>query len=157
MAENGKGLNMERENICVFCGERLGGFRHLSITCAGVEQPCCKNCSKELKELDREECCRRALRLGYAFQKDKLEEIVNIAGEAEEHRPACLRCGAKMIFEPEQYFDNSPFIDSVLLTSGFEILPTHCESCGRYEFYKPDIVNKNKFFAYLIEKDTADK
>ena len=147
---------MANENICIFCGEKLGVFRSSGIICAGTYQPCCKSRSKDLKELSEEEQCRRALRLGLALQPGKLEARIDLITKAEEHRPSCRHCGSKMKFDSVQYFDNSPMRDSIL-SDGFEILPAYCESCGRYEFYKPSIVNKNKFIVYLIEKDTANE
>ena len=145
---------MENENICVFCGEKLGVFNSFVVNCADLYQPCCKNCIKDMKGLSEEERCRRALRLGYALQPDKLEAQIKLLTEAEEHRPSCLRCGAKLKFDPIQYFDNTPGRDGIL-SEGFELLPAYCEVCGRYEFYKPSISKHNPFIAYLMEKDTV--
>ena len=50
---------MANENICVFCGEKMGFFHAMTVTCAGYYLPCCKNCYKELKNLPEEEQCRR--------------------------------------------------------------------------------------------------
>ena len=145
---------MANENICVFCGEKLGLFNSVSIACAGIDQPCCKDCAKDLKNLSEEDQCRRALRLGHAHCPEKLEERLELITTAEVHRPVCSRCGGKMIFESVQYLDNSPMRDSVF-SEGFEVLPVYCESCGKYEFYKPDITDKNRFITYLIGKDTS--
>ena len=144
---------MANDTICVFCGEMPGMFQSSSFNCAGTFQPCCKSCAKELKGLSEEEQCRRALRLGLAQQPERLEARIELITQAEDHRPACLRCGAKMRFDSVQYFDNSPMRDSIF-SEGFEVLPAYCESCGKYEFYNPRIVNKNKFLAYLIGRDT---
>lgn len=146
---------MANDNICVFCGETLGVFRSAGINCANTYQPCCKNCAKELKELDEAEQCRRALRLGYAAQPEKLEARIELITSAEEHRPACLRCGAKLKFGSVQYLDNSPMRDSIF-SGEFELLPAYCQSCGKYEFYNPVITGRNKFIAYLIAKDTSE-
>lgn len=145
---------MGNENICVFCGEKITAFRSTSIFCADTHQPCCKECATELRNLSEEERCRRALRLGHAQHPEKLAERIELITKAEEHRPACLRCGGKMKFEPVQYLDNSPMRDSVF-SEGFEVLPAYCESCGKYEFYKPTISNTNRFIAYLRRKDTS--
>ena len=144
---------MANENICVFCGEKAGVFRSVEFNCAGTIQVCCKDCAKELKKLSEEDLCRRILQFGYAHTREAIEERLRLITKAEECRPACLRCGSKMKFEAVQYLDNSPFLDR-LTSEGFEVLPTYCESCGKYEFYKYDIVKKNKYIAYLISKDT---
>lgn len=145
---------MANEYFCVFCGEKLGLFNSASFACADIYQPCCKDCAKELKELSEEEQCRRALRRGCAQQPEKIEERIELITTAEEHRPVCLRCGGKMMFDPVQYLDNSPMRDSVF-TEEFEVQPAYCESCGKYEFYKPAVTNKNRFITYLIHKDTS--
>lgn len=145
---------MANEYFCVFCGEKLGLFNSASFACADIYQPCCKDCAKELKELSEEEQCRRALRRGCAQQSEKIEERIELITTAEEHRPVCLRCGGKMMFDPVQYLDNSPMSDSVF-TEEFEVQPAYCEACGKYEFYKPAVTNKNRFITYLIHKDTS--
>ena len=145
---------MANENICVFCGEKLGLFNSANMICAGIYQPCCKDCAKELKNLSEEEQCRRALRLGYAQFPEKLEQQIELSTKAEEHRPTCLRCGAKLIFGDIQHLDNSPMRDSVF-TDTFDVRPAYCESCGKMEFYHPHFVSQNKYVAYLIDKDTS--
>ena len=55
-----------------------------------------------------------------------------------------------------QELDNSPMRDSVFMET-FEVLPAYCESCGKYEFYNPVLVRKNKYLAHLIWKDTQDE
>lgn len=145
---------MANEYFCVFCGEKLGMFNSASFACADVYQPCCKNCAKELKELSEEDQCRRALQRGCAQQPEKIEQRIELITTAEEHRPSCTQCGGKLIFESVQYLDNSPMRDSTF-SEGFEVLPAYCESCGKYEFYKPAVTNKNRFIAYLIRKDTS--
>lgn len=147
--------NMENENTCVFCGERLFKFSSSGIGFAETYQPCCKSCLKELKNVSEEEKISRALRLGFANQPEKLEERLELITTAEEHRPACLRCGAKMLFEDVQCFDNTPFRDGLLASGGYALLPSYCEECGRYEFYRPETARGNKFIAYLTEKDTS--
>ncbi|MBR2896119.1 MAG: hypothetical protein IKC03_10765 [Oscillospiraceae bacterium] len=145
---------MANDRICVFCGERVGAFKDTLLTCGDTRQFCCKSCAKELKPLNEAERCRRALRLGLAEQSEQLEERIELITKAEEYRPICLRCGGKMKFEPVQYLDNSPMRDSIF-SDGFEVQPAYCESCGKYEFYKPTVTNKNRFIAYLIHKDTS--
>lgn len=141
---------MAYDEICVFCGAKLSAFRSSAISCGGVYQPCCKSCSNELKELNTEERCRRALRLGHALQPDKLKAKLEFIPKAEERRPSCLRCGAKMHFGQVQYLDNSPLRDSIL-HEGFGLLPAYCGSCGLYEFYNPDIALKDEYIAYLVD------
>ena len=145
---------MANENICVFCGEKIGAFRSTSIFCADTHQTCCKDCAKELRELSEEDRCRRALRLGYAHLPEKLEQRIELITKAEEHRPACLRCGAKLTFGEVQCLDNSPLRDSVF-TDTFDLQPAYCESCGKIEFYHPHYVSQNKYIAFLINKDTS--
>ena len=84
---------MANENVCVFCGEKMGFFRAMTVTCAGYYLTCCKNCYKELKDLPEEEQCRRALKLGLVEQPEKMEHFLEVAANAEAHRPTCLRCG----------------------------------------------------------------
>lgn len=144
---------MAYEEKCVFCGTRLGALRATTVNCGGVYEPSCKSCAKEINQLDMAERCRRALSLGHALRREELEEKLRIAVEAETARPACLRCGGKLKFEPPQCFDNSPLTDSILLTTGFEVLPACCEACGKYEFYKYETASKNPLIAYLIDCD----
>ncbi|MBR2131811.1 MAG: hypothetical protein IJ955_04590 [Oscillospiraceae bacterium] len=143
---------MANDRICVFCGERVGAFKDTWITCGDTHQFSCKSCAKELKELSEEEQCRRALRLGHASEPEKLAEHIEFITKSEEHRPTCLRCGAKLKFNSVQYLDNSPMRDSIF-SEGFAVLPAYCESCGKYEFYHPEVANQNKLISYLIQKD----
>jgi len=144
---------MANDSICVFCGQKPGTFRTTTIQCGPTWQPACKSCEKELKGLEEVELCRRALVRGMAEQPDRLKERIDVITEAENHRPKCLRCGANMIFMDDQELDNSPMRDSIFIEP-FEVLPAYCESCGKYEFYNPVIVRKNKFLAHLIYRDT---
>ena len=146
---------MANHDKCVFCGEDLRFFHSSGIRCAGIYYPCCKNCANELQELGEEEQCRRALRLGLAEQQEKLEEHLTLITEAESHRPACLRCGAKLKFGRLQQLDNSPMRDG-LFTDTFDVQPAYCESCGKIEFYHPNYAARSKFIAYLIRKDTGE-
>ena len=146
---------MEKEKLCVFCRQKPGAFRSGSIICGGTYQFSCKSCEKELKDMDDVEKCRRALQLGLAENAKRLEEYIQLVTEAEEHRPACLRCGAKLKFGAIQELDNSPMRDG-LLSDTFDILPAYCESCGKMEFYNPAYVHKNKFISYLIKKDMGE-
>ena len=146
---------MANDTICVFCGQKPGTFRSTTIQCGGTWQPACKACEKELKDLDEVEVCRRALVRGMAENPDKLRERINLIAEAENHRPKCLRCGSSLSFMDVQELDNSPMRDSVFMEP-FEVLPAYCETCGKYEFYNPVIVQKNKHLAYLVWKDTQE-
>ena len=144
---------MAKDNICVFCGETIGFFNAYTIRCAGSKYPCCKNCANELQEASEEELCRRALRLGLVEPPERLEERLVLLTESEDHRPACLRCGAKLKFGRVQQLDNTPIRDG-MFTETFDVQPAYCESCGKIEFYHPDYVARNKFLAFLVEKDT---
>lgn len=145
---------MANERICVFCGERVGAFKDTWVVCGDTHQFSCKDCAKSLRDLGEEELCRRALRLGRAEYPEKLEEHIELVTKAEEHRPSCLRCGAKLTFGNVQSLDNSPMRDSIFQDT-FDVQPAYCESCGKIEFYHPHYVNQNKFIAYLIDKDTS--
>ena len=92
---------------------------------------------------------------GLAELPEKLKERIDLINEAENHRPKCTQCGGKLVFTPVQALDNSPLRDSIF-KDPFEVLPAYCEACGKYEFYNPDVVRKNKYLAYLIKKDTGE-
>lgn len=141
--------------LCVFCGQKPGTFRSTTIQCGNTLQSACKACEKELKDLDEIEVCRRALIRGIAENADRIRERIELITEAENHRPKCLRCGANLTFMDAQELDNSPMRDSVFMET-FEVLPAYCESCGKYEFYNPVVVRKNKYLAHLIWKDTQE-
>ena len=154
---------MANENVCVFCGEKMGFFHAMTVTCAGYYLSCCKSCYKELKNLPEEEQCRRALRLGLVQNTQALEayieqavKAVEVADHAEEHRRTCSQCGNKLRFQRVQYLDNSPMRDS-LFSATLAVLPAVCPSCGKYEFYDPEIAEKNEYLAYLMKKDSAEK
>jgi hypothetical protein len=154
---------MANENVCVFCGEKMGFFHAMTVTCAGYYLSCCKSCYKELKNLSEEEQCRRALRLGLVQNTQALEayieqavKAVEVADHAEEHRPTCSQCGNKLRFQRVQYLDNSPMRDS-LFSATLAVLPAVCPSCGKYEFYDPEIAEKNEYLALLMKKDSAEK
>ena len=146
---------MANDSTCVFCGQRPGTFRSTTIQCGPTWQPACKACEKELKGLDEVELCRRALVRGIAENPDRLRERIDLITEAENHRPKCLRCGTNLTFMKVQPLDNSPLKDSIF-KEPFEVLPAYCESCGKFEFYSPVIIRKNKHLAYLIYKDTQE-
>ena len=145
---------MASNNICVFCGEKIGTFRSTNVQCGGVSQPSCRTCAQELESLSDIERCRRALLRGLAVQPDKLQRRIQTLTEAEAHRPTCTACGGKLRFRPEQKLDNSPYQDG-FLSSTFDVIPACCPDCGRYEFYNPRIVRKNPFLSHLIEKDST--
>lgn len=142
-------------NICVFCGQKPGAFQSTTVPCGGTYQNACKTCEKELKDLDDMEICRRALIRGLAEDPDRIRARMELITEAEEQRPKCLRCGEKLIFMKVQSLDNSPMRDTIF-TDTFEVLPAYCEACGKYEFFKPAIIRKNKKLVYLASKDTQE-
>ncbi len=146
--------------ICVFCGEKVSEFRVRHTVCGRAYLSCCPSCYKEVDPLPAEERCRRALQLGLVKDPQLLEdylkeaeEAAEVARTAEEHRPACLRCGGKLRFQEEQMLDNSPLRDG-LLSSTFDVLPAFCENCGKYEFFNPEVVKKDPYLAHLIQLDT---
>ena len=139
--------------VCVFCGQKPGTFRGTTIACGNTIQVACKSCEKELKGLDESEICRKALIRSIAEHPDRIRDRIELLAEAEDHRPKCLRCGANLVFMKVQELDNSPMKDSVF-SETFDVLPAYCESCGKYEFYNPVIIRKNKYLAHLIWKDT---
>ena len=140
-------------NICVFCGQKLGLFQETSIACGSTYQYVCKSCEKELRGLDELEICRRALMRGIAENPERIQDRINLIMEAEDSRPKCLRCGEKLTFMKVQQLDNSPHQDSIF-KDPFKVLPAYCASCGKYEFYNPSIIRKNKHLVYLNTKDT---
>ena len=146
---------MPNDSICVFCGQKPGTFRNTTIQCGPTWQPACKACEKELKGLDEVDLCRRALVRGMAENPEILRARIELITEAENHRPQCLRCGSKLSFMKVQELDNSPMRDSIF-KEPFEVLPAYCTACGKYEFYNPDVIRKNKYLAHLVNKDTQD-
>ena len=139
--------------LCVFCGQKPGTFRGTTIACGNTIQVACKSCEKELKGLDEAEICRKALIRGIAEHPERIRDRIELLSEAENHRPKCLRCGTNLTFMKVQELDNSPMKDSVFAGT-FDVLPAYCESCGKYEFYNPDVLRANKYLAHLIGKDT---
>ena len=144
---------MANDKLCVFCGQKLGVFSSTTVPCGNTWQPACKDCEKELQNLDELEVCPRALIRGMAQEPERLRARIELLTEAENHRPTCLRCGGKLIFEEVQELDNTPNRDS-LFSEPFVVLPAYCESCGKYEFYNPNVIRSNKYLAHLIWKDT---
>lgn len=145
---------MAKDKVCVFCGKDLTMFNSDVFYCGGTTQDCCKPCGRELNLLSEEEQCRRALRLGLADSREKLEAHLSFLAEVENQRPACLRCGAKLRFGEVLTLDNSPMRDGIF-SSTFEVLPACCSGCGKMEFYNPGYARGNKTIAYLIRKDTG--
>ena len=143
---------MAEMKICVFCGQRPGPFQATDVQCGPTWQTACKSCAKEVKELGEQELCRRALRLGYAQNAQKIEQRLAVLTEAEDHRPLCLRCGKPLYFMATQTLDASPMRDG-LLARTFDVLPAVCNACGRLEFYDPNLARKDKYIAHLIWKD----
>ena len=141
--------------LCVFCGQKPGTFRSTTVACGSTIQVACKACEKELKDQDEIEVCRRALIRGIAENPDRIRDRIELLTEAENHRPQCLRCGANLSFMKVQELDNSPMRDSIF-KEPFEVLPAYCTACGKYEFYNPEVIRKNKYLAHLVNKDTQD-
>ena len=145
---------MENE-LCIFCGQKPGTFRSTTLACGSTIQVACKACEKELKDLDEVEVCRRALVRGIAENPERIRARIELLTEAENHRPKCLRCSTNLTFLKVQELDNSPMRDSIF-KEPFEVLPAYCTACGKYEFYNPDVIRKNKYLAHLVNKDTQD-
>ena len=141
--------------LCIFCGQKPGTFRSTTLACGSTIQVACKACEKELKDLDEVEVCRRALVRGIAENPERIRARIELLTEAENHRPKCLRCSTNLTFLKVQELDNSPMRDSIF-KEPFEVLPAYCTACGKYEFYNPDVIRKNKFLAHLVNKDTQD-
>ncbi len=142
------------KEVCVFCGEKIGAFRKDIVYCGTTTQASCKNCAKEVADLVEVERCHRALKLGLAEYPDKIQERITLLTEAENHRPACLRCGAKLKFGHVQNLDNSPLRDGIF-SETFDVLPAYCGDCGKIEFYLPAYARQDRFIEYLIKKDTG--
>ena len=117
---------MANDKLCVFCGQKLGVFSSTTVPCGNTWQPACKDCEKELQDLDELEVCQRALIRGMAQEPERLRARIELLTEAENHRPTCLRCGGKLIFVEVQELDNSPHRDS-LFSEPFVVLPAYCE------------------------------
>ena len=141
--------------LCIFCGQKPGTFRSTTLACGSTIQVACKACEKELKDLDEVEICRRALVRGIAENPERIRARIELLTEAENHRPKCLRCSTNLTFLKVQELDNSPMRDSIF-KEPFEVLPAYCTACGKYEFYNPDVIRKNKYLAHLVNKDTQD-
>ena len=141
--------------LCIFCGQKPGTFRSTTLACGSTIQVACKACEKELKDLDEVEVCRRALVRGIAENPERIRARIELLTEAENHRPKCLRCSTNLTFLKVQELDNSPMRDSIF-KEPFGVLPAYCTACGKYEFYDPDVIRKNKYLAHLVNKDTQD-
>ena len=141
--------------LCIFCGQKPGTFRSTTLACGSTIQVACKACEKELKDLDEVEVCRRALVRGIAENPERIRARIELLTEAENHRPKCLRCSTNLTFLKVQELDNSPMRDSIF-KEPFEVLPAYCTACGKYEFYNPDVIRKNKYLVHLVNKDTQD-
>ena len=140
---------MANERNCVFCGEKLGPFQLRDIRCGETLQMCCKACAGEAAKLSETERCKRALQLGFALEREKLEAWIAKGEQAEKRRPICPHCGTGLRFMPHQYLDNSP------VGSGrFTVIPAYCQTCGNCQLYLPDIVEKDELLNFLIQSDT---
>ena len=146
---------MASNDRCVFCGKSVSPFRSTTVRCGNTYQLSCRDCEKELGQLDDLERCRRALLRGLAERPERLREQIELSAEAEAHRPTCGRCGGRLRFMKEQHFDNTPHGDSVFHDS-FDVLPAWCTDCGRFEFFHPAVLRQNRFLAFLQKKDIAE-
>lgn len=144
------------KEVCVFCGEEVGYMRNEYVNCGPVCECACKRCAREVKEVSEVERCRRALQRGLSTSRKPLEEYIAMVEGAEEARPACLRCGAKLKFGEMQTLDNSPYRDG-LLSSSFDVVPAYCTGCGKMELYHPAYLSGNKLLSYLVKKDTGSQ
>ena len=142
-------------NTCIFCGQKPSMFQDTIVICGNTHQNACKTCEKELKGLDELEICRRALIRNLAENPEKIRARMELITEAEDHRPKCLQCEGKLTFMDVQSLDNSPMNDTIF-TGTFDILPAYCKACGKFEFYNPAIIRKNKHLTYLQLKDTQN-
>ena len=140
-------------DLCVFCGQKPGVFRDTTVRCGDTLQFACMACERELTGLSELDRCRRALIRGIAVEPEKLRERLELITKSENHRPKCLRCGSELTFMEEQTLDNNPLRDSIFSDS-FDVLPAYCKTCGKYELFNPAVIRKNKYLAYLIDKDT---
>lgn len=144
---------MANNDLRVFCGKAVNAFRSTNVQCGRTYQLSCKDCAREMEALDQNERCRRALLWGLADRPERLREQIALSEDAENHRPTCGRCGGKLRFLEEQHFDNTPHGDSVFHGS-FDVLPAYCTDCGRFEFFHPEVIRKNRSLSYLLEQDT---
>ena len=113
------------KETCVFCGAEVSDFVVKTVFCGPVIQYACKSCAKEAEAMSDEERCRRALQRRFAADPERIRAHLEVVEQAEEARPACLRCGEKLKFGEAQALDNSPNYDG-LLTGSFDILPAYC-------------------------------
>ena len=143
------------KEICVFCGNEVGSVRGEYISCGPIYQWACKNCAREVKPLGETDRARRILQRRFTSQTAAFEEYVAMVDGAEEARPACLRCGAKLKFGRAVTLDDTPYRDGLLASSGFSVLPAYCHNCGKMEIYNPGYILNNKLFSYLVAKDTG--
>ena len=143
------------KETCVFCGNEAGFMLGDFVPCGPVSQFACRSCAKEVKNLSEAERCRRALQRGLANEPQRIQEYLDTVENAEDARPACLRCGEKLSFGQVQTLDNSPYSDGLLSTS-FDVLPAHCKKCGRIELFDPSYVSNDRFLTYLLRKDNEE-
>lgn len=143
------------KEICVFCGKEIGYVRSEYITCGPVGQYACKSCAREAASLSEADKCRMVLQRGYTTSRAAMEEYIAMVDGAEEARPACLRCGAKLKFGAAVTLDDTPYRDGLLASGGFAILPAYCQNCGKMEIYNPGYIGNNKLLSFLVKKDTG--
>ena len=143
------------KEICVFCGNEVGSMRGEYISCGPMSQWACKSCVREVKPLSDTDRARIVHQRRFTSQLAAFEEYVAMVDGAEEARPACLRCGAKLKFGRAVTLDDTPYRDSLLASGGFSVLPAYCQSCGKMEIYNPGYIGNNKLLSYLVKKDTG--
>ncbi len=141
---------MANNDRCVFCGKTVSVFRSTNVQCGNTYQ--LKDCEAEMNKLSDLDRCRRALLRGLADKPERLRERIELESDAESHRPTCGRCGGKLRFMEEQHFDNTPHGDGIFHGS-FDVLPAYCTECGRFEFFHPGTIRKNRHLAFLAQRD----
>lgn len=145
------------KEFCAFCGEKIGVFGGEPILCAGVYQPCCKTCSREVSGLSREELCRRALQSGRAACPDRLSSWLTMVQNSEDHRPLCQYCGGKLTFRKAVVIHNmARTAFSEQLVAACPLRPAACPQCGRMEFFDFAFVDQDETLSYLAKKDTGE-
>ncbi len=141
---------------CVFCGESAGVLRSADFLCGPTYQLACKDCARELENAPEAERIRRALRLGLAEHRQALEARLKLMEEAEEQRPACLRCGTKLKFKQVLTASSLDEIryGAYAYANIYGVAPACCPNCGRAEFYDLTFIYTDEKLQYLLKKDT---
>lgn len=146
---------MANNDRCVFCGKTVSVFRSTNVQCGNTYQLSCRECAEEMNKLSELDRCRRALLRGLADCPERLRERIELNTDAESHRPTCGHCGGKLYFMQEQHFDNTPYGDGVF-HGYFAVIPAWCVACGRFEFFHPAAIEKNRYLNFLHKKDLLE-